>query len=214
MVPDLFWSSDAATCSPMAMRATADGLGAVGLVAAGYRRLVAGECAAAEERDAVARFLGARGLTLVTSAPALASGVSVSGSSAELRTALSEAVMAVRPWLIQGGDPARLTAETLGVLVNRRVIALARDTRAARGGVVWTDRFSTVRSRAIGAKGLIVSLTNRRHESASVVVAAEKLGLSGVIRAVDAWSGRVYFARDGLLGGNVGARDTVLLEIV
>lgn len=138
--------------------------------------------------------------------------VSPDTDAARLRTQLTAAVMVPRPWVIS--STGRLSPEVLAVIDNRAVVALAADDRLAVGGTVRDDPAVLIGSRAIGTKGLIVSLTNRRSEPAQVTVATAALGLSGQIRAIDAWTGLEYNSRDGRLGGTVGAGDTLLLQIV
>ncbi len=210
--PEPLWRSSARDCATEAVVGEADGLVATGLRAAGYSRLVVEPCSASARRGEVAAALAHRGLDLVTAMPeraVVAAGV----DPARLRTVLSEAVIEARPWVLSG-DPRVLSPDLIAIAGNREAIALARDPRAAPGGTVRADPDATVRSRAIGLKGLVVALTNRRTGPADVTVATAALGLSGTIRGVDAWTGRRFESRDGRLGGTVGAGDTVLVQIV
>ncbi len=213
-VPQPHWLTGAA-CTVAGVVPDADGLVSTGLRDAGYRLLVVESCAASAQRDAVAGALARRGLTLVTALPERAEVVSLTaGADANrLRTQLTDALMAARPWVL-GGSPTGLSPQVRAVVGNTEVIGLARDERAAIGGTVRDDEEAVVRARAVGIKGLIVSLTNRRDEPAQVTVAKTALGLAGQIHAVDAWTGREYASRDGRLGGLVGAGDTLLLQIV
>lgn len=139
--------------------------------------------------------------------------VSPGTDPARLRTELTAAVMVPRSWVITR-SPGRLSPDVLAVIDNRAVVALAADDRLAVGGTVRDVPAVLIRSRAIGTKGLIVSLTNRRGEPAQVTAATAALGLVGQIRAIDAWTGREYTSHDGQLGGVVAAGDTLLLQIV
>ena len=128
--------------------------------------------------------------------------VSPDTDPAQLRTELTAAVMVPRSWVIaarpavyrQMSVPSSTTAPS----------ALAADDRLAVGGTVRDDPARLIRSRAIGTKGLIVSLTNRRDEPEEVTVATGAPGLVGQIRAIDAWTEREYTSHDGQLGGIVG----------
>ncbi|WP_290719381.1 hypothetical protein [Gordonia sp. UBA7599] len=139
--------------------------------------------------------------------------VSPDTDPAQLRTELTAAVMVPRSWVISR-SPGRLSPDVRAVIDNSAVVALAADDRLAVGGTVRDDPAVLIRSRAIGTKGLIVSLTNRRDEPEEVTVATGALGLVGQIRAIDAWTEREYTSHDGQLGGIVGAGDTLLLQIV
>ncbi|WP_290704509.1 MULTISPECIES: hypothetical protein [Gordonia] len=195
------------------MTADADGLIAAGLRDAGYRLIVAA-CNHSPHRGAVAAALRERGVTLTAALPPRAAEVRATGVEvAGLRTELTAAVMAVSPWVVMG-RPDSLPAAVLAILANHDVLALAGDSRAAFGGTVREDSEAVVRSRAIGTKGLIVSLTNRRRDAAAIGVPIALLGLTGTIRGVDAWTGQEVVSRAGWLGGTVGAGDTILLEIV
>lgn len=212
-VPRPYWVSVALDCSVDTVTADADGLIAAGLRDAGYGLIVAA-CAHSPHHRAVAAALSERGVTLTTALPARAAEVRVTGGEvAGLRTELTAAVMAVSPWVVMG-RPDSLPAAVLAILANHDVLVLAGDSRAAFGGTVREDSEAVVRSRAIGTKGLIVSLTNRRRNAATIGVPIAVLGLAGTIRGVDAWSGREFVSHDGWLGGEVEAGDTLLIEIV
>ena len=117
--------------------------------------------------------------------------VSPDTDPAQLRTELTAAVMVPRSWVISR-SPGRLSPDVRAVIDNSAVVALAADDRLAVGGTVRDDPAVLIRSRAIGTKGLIVSLTNRRDEPEEVTVATGALGLVGQIRAIDAWTEREY----------------------
>lgn len=131
---------------------------------------------------------------------------------AALRSQLTAFVMVPRGWVVS--RPEALAPEIRAILENPDVGELVRDGRGAPGGTVRENPDEVVRSRAIGLKGLVVSLTNRRDRPAAVTVATAALGLSGTIHGVDAWTGRGFESRDGRLGGLIGARDSVLIRIV
>ncbi|GED98890.1 hypothetical protein [Gordonia crocea] len=215
VVPQPHWVSSAAVCSVPAVVAEADGLVGSGLRDAGYRRLVVAPCADSPHRFAVAAALAGRGIELVTAIPAgaVVNSVAADTSEAALRTELTADLMAARPWMVRGVAGA-LSPGVRGVVANADVLALAGDQRGAVGGVVRDDAGVFIASRAVGLKGLVVALTNRGDQPTGVVVATAALSLAGTIRAIDAWSGREFTSRSGLLGGVVGPGDSLLLEIV
>ncbi|WP_373691976.1 glycoside hydrolase family 27 protein [Gordonia mangrovi] len=132
---------------------------------------------------------------------------------AQQRTQMSMWAMMAAP-LIAGNDLTRMSTQTLDLLRNRAVIAIDQDGRVSAGAPVDDD--PEVWARAVGDKGLVVSLTNRSDHPRAISVSLGSLGLVGddTVGAVDAWTGRRYQAADGQLTVDVAVNDTVLLQIV
>ncbi|GAB10541.1 hypothetical protein GOARA_059_00070 [Gordonia araii NBRC 100433] len=212
-IPEPYWLV-ATGCAVGAVLPAVDALVATGLRDTGYRRIVVESCAASVDRVAAEDAVRARGVALSTSMPERGALIRLRDTSSPvaLRTELTAALMASRPWVLSG-PPGELSPTTRAVVANEDVLELVRDERAARGGTVRENADEVIRSRANGLKGLIVALTNRRDQPADVTVAVGALGLSGTIRGFDAWSGQRFEWRDGRLGGLVGAGDTLLIRI-
>ncbi|MFT3900682.1 MAG: hypothetical protein QM728_10650 [Gordonia sp. (in: high G+C Gram-positive bacteria)] len=212
-------------CSVQQISVQADALVATGLRDAGYRRVVVDSCASSPARDAAARALGARGIELETTTPERAYEVRVIPAVDQperVRRSMTRAVM-VAEQIVAWGEPGIVPPDVRAVLANPTVLALAGDDRVSVGGRVPARAVraepavgepAEVWSRAIGRKGLIVSLHNPRTTPATVTVSTGALGLAGQIRGIDAWTGREYSSSSGWLGGEVGAGDTLLIQIV
>ncbi|WP_124711584.1 glycoside hydrolase family 27 protein [Gordonia insulae] len=132
---------------------------------------------------------------------------------AQQRTQMSMWAMMAAP-LIAGNDLTRMSTRTLGLLRNRAIIAIDQDQRVSAGAPVGDD--DEIWTRAVGEKGLVVSLTNRSDHPRTMSVSLTSLGLVGdaTVTAIDAWSGRRYQASGGELSAEVGVDDTVVLQIV
>lgn len=129
------------------------------------------------------------------------------------RTQMSMWAMMAAP-LILGNDLTSMTGETLATLTNPAILAIDQDGRVSAGAQVDND--PEVWARAIGSKGLAVSMTNRGDHPRSLSVPLESLGLTGdaTVTGVDVWTGTRYHAADGRLTvGKVGVDDTVVLQI-
>lgn len=74
---------------------------------------------------------------------------------------------------------------------------------------------TSVYSRAIGERGLLVSLTNATGAPTDMAVRVTDLGLAGddLVPARDVWTGERIRAADGSLTIRVDAGDTALLRI-
>ncbi|MEE4021815.1 glycoside hydrolase family 27 protein [Gordonia sp. PKS22-38] len=131
---------------------------------------------------------------------------------AQQRTQMSMWAMMAAP-LIAGNDLTRMSTQTLDLLRNRAVIAIDQDERVSAGAPVDDD--PEIWARAIGEKGLVVSLTNRDDHPRPMSVSLSSLGLVGdaTVSAIDAWTGRRYQAEAGEITVDVGVNDTVLLQI-
>ncbi|MEE3852873.1 glycoside hydrolase family 27 protein [Gordonia sp. LSe1-13] len=131
---------------------------------------------------------------------------------AQQRTQMSMWAMMAAP-LIAGNDLTRMSTQTLDLLRNRAVIAIDQDERVSAGAPVDDD--AEIWARAIGEKGLVVSLTNRDDHPRPMSVSLSSLGLVGdvTVSAIDAWTGRRYQAEAGEITVDVGVNDTVLLQI-
>ena len=103
--------------------------------------------------------------------------------------------------------------QTLDTLRNAAIIAIDQDSRVVAGAMVDDD--PEVWSRAIGEKGLVISLTNRADHARTLSVSLGSIGLVGdaSVTGVDAWTGRSFTAQHGELSVPVGVHDTVVLEI-
>ncbi|NED60208.1 glycoside hydrolase family 27 protein, partial [Streptomyces sp. SID10244] len=116
--------------------------------------------------------------------------------------------------LMAGNDLTRMSQATIDILRNRSILAIDQDQRVSAGAPVDND--PEIWARAIGEKGIVVSLTNRAGHPRRMSVPLTSLGLVGdkTVSAVDAWSGRRYQASGGRLSVDVGVHDTVVLQIV
>ncbi|MFW0787208.1 glycoside hydrolase family 27 protein [Gordonia sp. CPCC 206044] len=134
-------------------------------------------------------------------------------TTAQQRTQMSMWAMMAAP-LIAGNDLTHMSSETVDLLRNRAIIAIDQDQRVSAGAPVGND--PEIWSRAIGDKGLVVSLTNRSDHPRRMSVTMASLGLVGdkTVNAIDAWTGRRYQASKGEITAPVGVGDTVLLQIV
>lgn len=131
---------------------------------------------------------------------------------AQQRTQLSMWSMMAAP-LIMGNDLTTMSQDTRELLRNATVIDVDQDSRVVAGAMVDDD--PEVWSRAIGDKGLVISLTNRADHPRTLSVPLGSVGLVGdaSVTGVDAWTGRSYTAQHGELSVPVGVHDTVMLEI-
>ena len=131
---------------------------------------------------------------------------------AQQRTQISMWSMMAAP-LIAGNDLTNMSQQTLDTLRNTAIIAIDQDSRVVAGAMVDDD--PEVWSRAIGEKGLVISLTNRADRARTLSVSLGSIGLVGdaSVTGVDAWTGRSFTAQHGELSVPVGVHDTVVLEI-
>ena len=131
---------------------------------------------------------------------------------AQQRTQISMWSMMAAP-LIAGNDLTNMSQQTLDTLRNAAIIAIDQDSRVVAGAMVDDD--PEVWSRAIGEKGLVISLTNRADHARTLSVSLGSIGLVGdaSVTGVDAWTGRSFTAQHGELSVPVGVHDTVVLEI-
>ncbi len=133
-------------------------------------------------------------------------------TAAEQRTQMSMWSMMAAP-LIAGNDLTNMSQQTLDMLRNAAIIAIDQDSRVVAGAMVDDD--PEVWSRAIGDKGLVISLTNRSDHARTLSVSLGSVGLVGdaSVTGVDAWTGRSFTAQHGELSVLVGVHDTAVLEI-
>lgn len=133
-------------------------------------------------------------------------------TAAEQRTQMSMWSMMAAP-LIAGNDLTNMSQQTLDMLRNAAIIAIDQDSRVVAGAMVDDD--PEVWSRAIGDKGLVISLTNRSDHARTLSVSLGSVGLVGdaSVTGVDAWTGRSFTAQHGELSVPVGVHDTAVLEI-
>lgn len=140
-------------------------------------------------------------------------GVGSSLTPAEERTQMSLWSMMAAP-LMLGNDLTVMDDATREILGNRSIIAIDQDERVSAGAPV--DDNPDIWARAIGEKGLAVSLTNRSDAPRELTVDLASLGLVGddSVAGVNAWTGERHQASGGALRVTVAAHDTAVLEIV
>ncbi|GAC66552.1 glycoside hydrolase family 27 protein [Gordonia soli] len=139
-------------------------------------------------------------------------GVAGPLTDAQQRTQMSMWAMMAAP-LMAGNDLTTMTPTVRAILRNPAVIAIDQDQRVTAGAPIGDNR--EIWTRAIGDKGLVVSMTNRGDRRRLMTVTLSSLGLSGdaTVSAVDAWTGKRYDAAKGALSVSVRAGDTALLQI-
>jgi len=134
-------------------------------------------------------------------------------TESEQRTQLSMWAMMAAP-LILGVDLTSMPASAARTLTNTAIVRIDQDERVSAGARVANN--PEVWSRAVGDKGLVVSLTNRGKAPRKLSVALSDLGLNGdaTVAGVDAWTGERHQAVNGRLTVTVAAHDTAVLTIV
>ena len=107
-----------------------------------------------------------------------------------------------------------MPASAARTLTNTAIVRIDQDERVSAGARVANN--PEVWSRAVGDKGLVVSLTNRGKAPRKLSVALSDLGLNGdaTVAGVDAWTGERHQAVNGRLTVTVAAHDTAVLTIV
>lgn len=138
-------------------------------------------------------------------------GVGDTLTPADERTQMSMWAMLAAP-LMAGNDLTTMSERTRAALADAGVIGIDQDPRVQAGAPVGDD--PEIFSRALGDKGLVVSLTNRDDHPRTMSVALADLGLTGdTVVGVDAWTGVRHQASGGRLSVEVGVHDTALLRI-
>jgi len=134
-------------------------------------------------------------------------------TESEQRTQFSMWAMMAAP-LIIGVDLTTMPPSAVRTLTNGQIVRIDQDKRVSAGARVANN--PEIWSRAVGDKGLVVSLTNRGKAPRKLSVALSDLGLVGdaTVGGVDAWTGERYRAVDGKLTVTVAAHDTAVLTIV
>ncbi|EGD55286.1 alpha-galactosidase [Gordonia neofelifaecis] len=217
-VPNLGWlvrSFGTCAATEQQVRDQAQRLVATGLRDAGYRTVLVDCRGAGQARyraPADQRFLAGLGIRLSFLGDTTSVVAADMPRVEALRTAVTRHVMEARP-LIPSADLATVPAANIATLANREALELLRDPRAAPGAPVHDDR--EVYSRAIGERGLLVSLTNGSGADRSMSVGVRELGLAGddLVPARDIWTGRRITAQDGELTIPVRSGDSALLRI-
>lgn len=212
----LLQSGDGGCPAADEVRGTAEGLVASGLAAAGYRTVFV-VCArggppipeadrAALEADGIAVSVIDRTDDRVSHA------LEARWSAAHLQRAITEAVVAAEP-LIVAGDSRAAASPPVTVLANREVVEVAVDSRRIPGGPVGDT--GAVAARAIGEKGIVVSLVNTSAVPRRIAFAIADLNLSGddSVPATDLWTGQRQTSVDGELGANLPPGGSALLAI-
>lgn len=200
------------------LRTTADGLQRSGLSDAGYATVVvacAGDLSFVD-RSAETDYLRGRGVSLRVLAPSDArvrSAIDARLPADIQRTAVTRAVMAAESVVVSGDARVDLSPENAAVLTNGEVLHMLRDDRRAPGAPVREDPDVSVR--AVGATGLLVSLTNSGADRRAVSVDIADLNLSGddSVAATDLWTGQRLRAVDGLLSVDLDPGASALLAI-
>lgn len=128
------------------------------------------------------------------------------------RTQMSMWAMMAAP-LMAGNDLTTMSTQTRDILAAAAIIGIDQDGRVRAGAKVGDD--PEIWSRALGSKGLVVSMTNRANHPRTLRVRLSSLGLTGddSVAGVDAWTGRRYPASGGQLAVPVGVDDTAVLSI-
>lgn len=139
-------------------------------------------------------------------------GVGSALTTAQQRTQMSMWAMMAAP-LMAGNDLTAMSPQTLAVLRNTAMLAIDQDQRVSAGARVDDD--PEIWARAIGNKGLVISMTNRGDHPRTLSVSLSSVGLAGdaSVTGVDAWTGASHRADRGELSVPVGVGDTVLLQI-
>lgn len=132
-------------------------------------------------------------------------------TEAQERSQMSLWAMAASP-LMLSTDLRSLSDDERSRATAAAVLAIDQDQRVSAGAPVHDN--PAVWSRAVGDKGLVVSLTNRAKTAQRMSVSVTALGLSGgAVSAVDAWTQRHYRVDGGRLTVPVAPGDTALLQI-
>lgn len=135
-------------------------------------------------------------------------------SDAQNRVHMSLWAISGAPLLV-GADLAKLTPETLALLINKSVLAVDQDSlglqavkvaEPEKGLQIWSKILSGAGERA-------VLLLNRTAAGADIKVAATDLGLADQGTLTDLWSGKDLGGFTGSYSGHVAANDVVLLRI-
>ncbi|MFT3714433.1 MAG: hypothetical protein QM774_00380 [Gordonia sp. (in: high G+C Gram-positive bacteria)] len=128
-----------------------------------------------------------------------------------LRTMISRNVMLARS-LIFTGDLNLIADENVAAMTNRDVLEVALDKRAEPGAQLGAGESF---SRAVGEKGLVVSLTNSATSPGPVSVPIADLNLAGddSVPATDLWTGTRIMSSGGRLTVTLSDGDTALLRI-
>lgn len=134
-------------------------------------------------------------------------------TESEQRTQMSMWAMMAAP-LIVGVDLTTMPGTAARILTNGAIVRIDQDARVSAGARVAGN--PEIWSRALGDKGLVVSLTNRGKAPRRLSVTLSDLGLNGdtTVAGVDAWTGERYRAAGGRLTVTVAAHDTAVLTIV
>ncbi|WP_066161666.1 alpha-galactosidase [Gordonia hydrophobica] len=219
-LPAIGWLVAATPCAADAdqIRAQADHLVQTGLRDAGFRTVFV-DCDGTDRHryradNRLSDHLAELGLHLdFPDAAERAAAIDVArGTTAQVRTAVTHRVIDAEP-LLASADLATLAPATVAALTNPEVTGFVRDSRDAPGAPVLDA--PDVFSRAIGEKGLLVSLVNRGGAAREMSVHVIDLGLAGddLVPARDVWTGRRIKASGGALTIRVPAADTALLRI-
>ncbi|ALG85520.1 hypothetical protein [Gordonia phthalatica] len=218
--PEVGWLVAAPPCRASAdqIRTQADELVRTGLRDVGFRTVFV-DCDGGERKrytgDAqLTRDLAARGLDVAfPDRTERSAAIDVErGSTAQVRTAVTERVIRAEP-LVASADLAAVSPPTLAALSTREVVDFVRDSRNAPGAPVLDA--PDIFSRAIGEKGLLISLVNRTSVARDMSVQVTDLNLAGddLVPARNVWTGQRIKASDGALTIRVPADDTALLRI-
>ena len=131
-------------------------------------------------------------------------------SADEYRTHMSLWAMSAAP-LMMGHDLREMSAETLAMLTNRRVIAVDQDALGVQGKAVRKAGTMEVWSKPLADGRVALALFNRGDAPAPLALAPADAGLAAIDSVEDVWSG----ARSAALpaGYQVPARGVVMVVV-
>lgn len=200
-----------------AIRTQADGMLRWELPQAGYTTLfvVCDDPVPAVDDPALREWLESAGLTVLRvplSDPRVAHTIPGGVPPNVLRTQITRRIMLAQS-LVLTGDVDLLPDGSFALLTVPDVLAVARDTRATPGAPVAGNQ--DIYSRAVGATGLVVSLSNSTPERRTVSVAIAELNLSGddTVPATNLWTGQRLLSHGGKLSVDLDGGNTALLRI-
>ncbi|MFZ2509717.1 MAG: hypothetical protein WAW85_01310 [Gordonia sp. (in: high G+C Gram-positive bacteria)] len=200
------------------VRRTADRLVASGLAEAGYRTVFV-VCDDARQLDLEPTdrtALEAARIALAVIGRADRRVTQTLGAqlpATDLQRGMTQAAIAADPIIVAGDSRVLLSPEQRAVLTNHAVLAVVLDRRRVPGGSVGGG--GAVAARAIGEKGIVVSLINAAGAPHRITVAIADLNLAGddSVPATELWTGVRQVAVDGELGADLPAGGSALLRV-
>lgn len=197
---------------------TADQLAAGGLAAAGYRTIfvVCEGYRAPVPGGADRAALESAGIALEVIGRTdrrIAETLDARDSASALQRAMTRAVIAAGPVIVAGDGRVQLAPQQRAVLTNGEVLSVAVDARRTPGGPVGDS--GAVAARAIGDKGIVVSLINADRQPRRIAFPIAELNLVGSdsVPATDLWTGRRQIAGGGELSAHLPPGGSALLRV-